>query len=60
MTKPAAFKQADITRALRGAAAAGMKPSGYRVNAVTGDIEVQLGANDTASTNSFDAIRGRG
>lgn len=59
MARRASFKQADLTRALRAATAAGMKPSGYRINPVTGEIEVQLGANDTVMSNSFDAIRGR-
>lgn len=59
MARAAAFKQADLTRALRAATAAGLKPSGYRINPVTGEIEVQLG-NDNAATagNSFDRLMG--
>ena len=60
MSRRATFKQADLTRALRAATAAGMKPSGYRINPVTGEIEVQLGANGASLSNSFDAIKGRG
>lgn len=60
MSRRATFKQADLTRALRAATAAGLKPSGYRINPMTGEIEVQLGANDSGPSNSFDAIMGRG
>ena len=56
MSRRAAFKQADLTRALRAAKAAGLKPSGYRINPVTGEIEVQLGNDNPASGNSFDAL----
>jgi len=35
----ARFKQADITRALRAARAAGLQPSGYRIT-ISGDISV--------------------
>ncbi|EPR08443.1 hypothetical protein M527_09850 [Sphingobium indicum IP26] len=31
-TRAARFKQADATRALRAAVAAGLKPSGYRID----------------------------
>ena len=43
MSRRAAFKQADATRALRAAVAAGLKPSGFRVDPATGAIEVQFG-----------------
>lgn len=58
MSRRAAFKQADLTRALRGAVAAGFKPSGYRINPVTGEIEVQLGGPGEGHGNSFDALLG--
>lgn len=51
------FKQADLTRALRAALAAGMKPSGYRIDA-SGDIIVMLGGEGVSPVNSFDALIG--
>lgn len=57
-TRRATFKQADLTRALRGARAAGMEPRGCRINPATGEIEMQFG-NDNASTgNTFDRLIG--
>lgn len=56
MARPSAFKQADVTKALKGAVAAGMKPRGYRINPVTGEIEVQLGNDNAAIGNSFDTL----
>jgi hypothetical protein len=41
-SRAARFKQSDLTRALRAAVAAGMKPSGYRIDA-SGEIHVTLG-----------------
>ena len=58
MSRHAAFKQADLTRALRAAMAAGLKPSGYRINPATGEIEVQFGNDNPTSGNSFDTIMG--
>lgn len=62
MSQPrrSSFKQADLTRALRGAKAAGMEPRGCRINPATGEIEMQFGASSADSSNSFDAILGRG
>ena len=54
----ATFKQADLTRALRGAQAAGMVPSGCRINPQTGDIEMQFGSAPTGGGNSFDSLMG--
>lgn len=54
----ATFKQADLTRALRGAQAAGMVPSGCRINPHTGEIEMQFGSSAVASGNSFDNLMG--
>lgn len=56
-SRVARFKQADLTRALRAAVAAGMKPSGYRIDA-SGDIVVMLGNEAIAPANSFDALLG--
>lgn len=58
MQRRSSFKQADATRALRAAVAAGLRPSGYRVDP-TGAIEVLFGRVDGAPTsNSFDEIQG--
>ncbi len=56
--RSATFKQADLTRALRGAQAAGMVPSGCRINPQTGEIEVQFGSGTIATGNSFDPLMG--
>jgi len=58
VSRRATFKQADLTRALRAATAAGLKPSGYRINPATGEIEVQLGRGGNGRDNSFDALLG--
>jgi hypothetical protein len=54
----ATFKQADLTRALRGARAAGMEPRGCRINPQTGEIEVQFGSATSVTDNSFDRLIG--
>lgn len=54
----AAFSQSDATRALKAAVAAGLKPSGYRVDP-TGTIEVLFsGGERPMPSNSFDEIQG--
>ena len=45
--RAARFKQADATRALRAAVAAGLKPSGYRIDP-TGTIVVMFGEGTPA------------
>lgn len=57
MSRRASFKQADATRALRAAVAAGLKPTGYRVDP-SGAIEVMLGDGKARPANSFDDIQG--
>ena len=58
-SRAARFRQADVTRALRAVVAAGIKPSGCRIDAA-GEIVVTFG-NDTPSTaNTFDALIGDG
>ncbi|WP_278986352.1 hypothetical protein [Sphingobium yanoikuyae] len=51
------FKQADATRALKAAAAAGLKPTGYRVEP-GGAIIVMFGEQQARSVNGFDEIYG--
>jgi hypothetical protein len=43
MTRPAAFRQIDVTRALRAASAAGLEVSGYEIDRATGNIVVRTG-----------------
>lgn len=57
MSRRSAFKQADATRALRAAVAAGLKPTGYRLDP-TGAIEVMFGDGQTKTSNTFDDIQG--
>lgn len=58
MTRRATFKQADLTRAIRGVQAAGMDLRSCRINPATGEIEMQFGNDNPGAGNSFDRIRG--
>ena len=58
MSRAARFKQADATRALRAAAAAGLKPSGFRITP-SGEIVVMFGDDTAGSQNSFDELLGK-
>ena len=53
----ASFKQADATRALKAAAAGGLKPTGYRIDP-GGAIVVMFGDAAARPSNSFDEIQG--
>ena len=55
-SRRASFKQSDATRALRAAQKAGLKPTGYRVEA-NGAIVVQFGNDQPSSEpNPWDEV----
>lgn len=54
----ASFKQSDATKALKAAVAAGLVPTGYRIEPDTGAIAVQFGETGFAAPNSFDDLIG--
>lgn len=58
MSRAGRFKQADATRALRAAAAAGMKPSGIKITP-SGEIVVMFSDDTSGRRNSFDELIGR-
>ena len=50
--RPATFKQSDLTRAIKGAVAAGLAVGGFKIDPRTGEIVVWCagaGADDTAN-----------
>ena len=59
---PSTFRQADVTRALRAAVAAGLRVAGFKLDVHTGKIEVVVGtpeAQDSApgrEVNEWDSI----
>lgn len=55
MTAPARFKQADVTKALKAATAAGLRPSGCKIDP-TGAIIVMIGNGNSKqdSANPWD------
>lgn len=57
MSKASSVRQAEVTRALKAAAAAGMRPSGYSI-APDGTIHVTFANAMPAQLNSFDQIMG--
>jgi hypothetical protein len=48
---PAAFRQSDVTRALRAASAAGLQVTGYKIGA-RGEIEVVIGKPNAQDSNA--------
>lgn len=57
MSRRASFKQSDLTRAAKGAVAAGLKV-GSAVIGPDGTIKLIFGDGATRSANSFDEIQG--
>jgi hypothetical protein len=45
--RPSTFRQQDLTKALRAAAAAGLHVAGYKIDPQTGKIEVVTGKPET-------------
>lgn len=53
--RPAPFKQVDVTRAIKGAVAAGLDVGGFKIDVRTGDIVVFVaGAKNSPVVNDWD------
>ena len=60
MTARAAFKQGDVTRAIRGVEAAGLKVAACRIVPTTGEIVIELeGVANVNRKNPLDRILNR-
>jgi hypothetical protein len=51
---PVTFRQADLTRALRAARAAGLEVSGYEIDPMTGKILITTRTSDDQKTPATD------
>lgn len=54
MSRPSAFRQQDVARALRAATSAGLHVSGYEIDPTTGKIHVNTGAPTAKDTGASD------
>lgn len=55
--RSATFKQVDVTRAVKGAVAAGLAVGGFKIDARTGDIVVFIaGAGNAPRVNEWDEV----
>jgi hypothetical protein len=57
---PATFKQADLTRALRGTVAAGVEVARIEIDARTGSIVILTPRAARTPVNAYDAWKGEG
>lgn len=56
--RPATFKQSDLTRAIKGAAAAGLAVGGFKIDPRTGEIVVWCaGADHAPRVNEWDEVK---
>jgi hypothetical protein len=53
---PSSFKQQDVTRALKAAAAAGLHVAGFKIDPQTGKIEVVTGKPTGVSATPVDEL----
>jgi hypothetical protein len=53
---PSAFRQQDVTRAIRAARAAGLHVAGVKINPQTGEIEVVTGKPSNDNGNPWDSV----
>ena len=57
-TRLKSFKQIDVTRSLKGAAAAGLETTACRINPQSGEIELIFAGDKKNTDNTFDTIMG--
>lgn len=56
--RPATFKQVDVTRAVKGAVAAGLAVGGFKIDPRTGEIVVWCaGAGNALRVNEWDEVK---
>jgi hypothetical protein len=56
--RPATFKQVDVTRAVKGAVAAGLAVGGFKIDPRTGEIVVWFdGAGNAPLVNEWDEVK---